>query len=338
VLVLTRQEIEGLLTPGDVIEALAAAFRRHAAGRTAVPPRTVVQSAEDGLLLLMPAASLPATGQADGALGTKLVTFYANNRARGYPTHLAIYALMDQATGALLALLDAEFTTGLRTGATSALAARHLARPDSHRAVCFGSSVQAAFQLRGLTAVLPLRHVTVIGRDSGRARAFAARMQAELGVEMAVGPAAPEALRDADVVTCATTATTPLFDGADLAPGAHVDAIGSFRPATRELDTATIRRARVVVETYDGVLAEAGDLLIPIQEGAIAREHIVAELAELVSGARPGRLSADDITVFKSVGFALEDLATARLAYERARERGVGTEVSLGGVPTHSPG
>lgn len=334
-LILTREEIEGLLTPRDVIAALEAAFRRQAAGRTAVPRRTVLQSADDGLLLLMPAASLPAPGETLGSLGAKLVTFYTNNRARGHPTHLATYVLMDQGTGALLALLDAEFTTGLRTGATSALAARYLARPDSRRAVCFGSSVQAAFQLRGLTTVLPIQHVTVIGRDAGRARTFAARMQAELGVEVGVGAAAREALPAADVVTCATTARTPLFDGADLAPGTHVDAVGSFRPASRELDTETIRRARVVVETYDGVLAEAGDLVIPMEARAIAREHIVAELAELVSGARDGRLSGDDITVFKSVGFALEDLATARLAYERARERGVGTEVGLSAPEQH---
>lgn len=334
-LILTRKEIEGLLTPRDVIAALEAAFRRQAAGRTVVPRRTVLPSADDGLLLLMPAASVPAPDETQGALGTKLVTFYENNRARGQPTHLATYVLMDQATGALLSVLDAEFTTGLRTGATSALAARYLARPDSHRAVCFGSSVQAAFQLHGLTTVLPIQHVTVIGRDAGRARAFAARMQAELGVEVGVGGAARDALRAADVVTCATTATTPLFDGADLAPGTHVDAIGSFRRETRELDTETIRRARVVVETYDSVLAEAGDLVIPLEAGAIAREHIVAELAELVSGARAGRLSGNDITVFKSVGFALEDLATARLAYERARARGVGMEVSLSAPEDH---
>lgn len=329
-LILTRRDIEALLTVADVTAALEIAFQRHAAGETTVPRRSVMPSAEDGLLLLMPAAIRPATpGGTPGALGAKLVTFYAGNAARGVPTHLATYLLLDQGSGALLAVLDAEFTTGLRTAATSALAARYLARPDSHRLACFGTSVQAAFQLRGLASVLPIREITVTGRAGERARAFAARMQGELGIAVSAVEDGARAVGEADLITCATTATTPLFDGARLAPGTHIDAVGSFRPAHRELDTESIRRARVVVETYDGVLAEAGDLAIPLGEGAITRAHVVAELGEVVSGARPGRVSPEDITIFKSVGFALEDLAAARLAYERAREQGVGLEVDL---------
>jgi ornithine cyclodeaminase/alanine dehydrogenase-like protein (mu-crystallin family) len=280
-----------------------------------------------GLLLLMPAAIAPFPG-GDGALGTKLVTFYPDNRARGHPTHLAVYVLLEATTGRPLALMEGTVLTGLRTGATSALAARHLARPDSRRLVCFGTSVQAAHQLHGLAAVLPLERATVIGRDPGRAAAFARRMQDELGAPVEVGSDPAAAVGGADVVTCATTATTPLFPGECLRPGVHVDAIGTFQPDHREVDAVAVKRARVVVE-HAGVLATAGDLVLARQEGAIGPDHVVAELAEVVSGRRPGRAAPEDITLFKSVGFALEDLAAARLAYNRAVAENVGTEIAL---------
>lgn len=329
-LVLTAADLAGLLAPGEVVEALADAFARQAAGRAVVPPRTAVPVGGDALLLVMPAAvgadpAAPAAGGA--ALGAKLVTFHPGNRARGLPTHLACSILLEPATGRLLALLDAALLTGLRTGATSALAARFLARPDSHRLACFGTSVQAGFQLRCLAAVLPVRHVTVLGRDPDRARAFAAAMERELGVAVEVGTDPARAVAGADVVTCATTSPRPLFSGRQAPAGVHVDAVGAFRPTDREVDTDLVRRARVVVESYDGVLATAGDLLIPLGEGAIGRDHVAAELAELVTGAQAGRTGDDEVTLFKSVGWALEDLAVARLAWDRARKAGVGTEV-----------
>jgi alanine dehydrogenase len=329
-LVLARADLERVLAPRDVIDALAEAFRRHAAGRTSVPQRGVTKVGDGGMLLVMPAVSLPAPGERETAgLGAKLVTFYPKNRERGHPTHLASYVLMDHSTGEPLALLEATFATGLRTGATSALAARHLARPDSRRVACFGTSVQAGWQLRCLVAVLPIERVVVLGRDQERAHVFAHAMSRELGVAVEASRDPRGAVGGADLVTCATTSPTPLFAGADLRPGTHVDAVGAFRPEDREVDTETVRRARVVVDAAEAALKEAGDLLIPLREGSIAREHIVAELAELVAGSRAGRTGAQEITLFKSTGFALEDLATATLAYNRAKERGIGVEVSL---------
>src|SRR5206468_860309 len=231
---------------------------------------------------------------------------------------------------------------------------------DGRRVACFGTSVQARQQLRCLAAVFTLERVVVLGRDAERARRFAQAMAEELAVAVDTSHDPRSAVSSADIVTCATTSPTPLFAGADLRAGTHVDAVGSFRPETREVDSETVRRARVVVDAYTAALVEAGDLLIPLGEGAIAREHVVAELdqeiaclveagdlliplgegaiarehvvaelAELVTGARPGRTSPAQVTLFKSVGFALEDLATATLAYNRARERGLGTEVDL---------
>jgi ornithine cyclodeaminase/alanine dehydrogenase-like protein (mu-crystallin family) len=325
VLVLRRADLEALLSPLPLVDVLERAFRGHAERATDVPPRTVVDAGA-GSVFIMPAASR-AGGTA--AVGTKVVTFYAGNRERGLPTHLASYLLLDAATGAPRALLEATFLTALRTGATSALAARYLARRDSAVVACFGTSVQAGYQLRCLKSVLPLRRAVVIGRDRGRAALFAKSMSVELGIDVEPAKDRPSAVRDADVITCATTASTPLFAGTDLRPGTHVDAVGAFRPSDRELDTETITRATVVVESYAGVLKEAGDVLIPMQEGAIDRAHIAAELAEVVSGRHPGRRSDDTITVFKSVGFALEDLVTAELAWRLATDHGVGTSVPL---------
>jgi ornithine cyclodeaminase len=236
---------------------------------------------------------------------------------------------MDGATGQPVALLEGTYLTALRTGATSALAARLLARADARRVVCFGAGVQAAMQLACLAAVRPLERVAVVGRNPDRARRFAAETSRALGLPVEVAPDARAAVRGADIVTCATTSPAPVVFGADLRPGVHLDLVGAFRPTEREADTEAVRKARVVVDTYAGALEEAGDVLLPLREGAIERAHILAELAELVTGARTGRRSDADITLFKSVGWALEDLAAARLAYDRARAERLGAEVAL---------
>jgi len=323
-LVLSRADLARLLEPRSVIRAVETAFREQAAGRVRALPRAAMPMSDDALFLTM-TSSLPRRR----ALGTKLVTVVPGNRRRGLPTLHASYVLSDPDTGRPAAFLEAGFLTGIRTGATSALAAKHLARRDSHVVTCFGAGFQAGFQLQCLAAALPVRRVAVVGRDPARARAFARRMQGLLGVPVAVADDARAAVRAADVVTLATTSNRPVLRGRDLRPGTHVDAVGAFRPTTREVDTETVRRARVVVDTYEGCWAEAGDVLLPIREGAIGRRHVVAELAEVVSGRRAGRRAAREITLFKSVGYAPEDAVTARLAVDLARRRRLGREVDL---------
>jgi ornithine cyclodeaminase/alanine dehydrogenase-like protein (mu-crystallin family) len=252
------------------------------------------------------------------ALGAKLVTVVEANRRRGLPTLHASYVLSDPETGAPLAFMEAGFLTAIRTGAASAVAAKYLARPQSRRVACFGAGVQAEFQLRCLKAALSVESVAVVGRDPTRAQAFAARMRGALGVPVEVTPDRRAAVREADVVTCATTSSRPVFAGRDLRPGVHVDAVGAFRPNTREVDTETVKRARVVVDTYHGAWAEAGDLLILDQGGRHHTAPRQAELAEVVARRKPGRTRPDEITLFKSVGWAPEDAAAARLAYDRA--------------------
>lgn len=323
-LILTRTDLERVLEPPAVIEAVESAFSEAAHGRAPALPRAVLPMAKGGVYLGMISA-LPRRQ----ALGAKLISFVGANRERGLPTLFASYLLSDPDTGAPLAFMEAGFLTAIRTGAASAVAARHLARPDARRLACFGAGVQAEFQLRCLAAVLPVEHVSVVGRDPARAQAFAARMREALGIPVEVTRDRRAAVREADVVTCATTSPRPVFAGRDLRPGAHVDAVGAFRPSTREVDTDAVRRSRVVVDTYDGVWEEAGDLLIPIRARAVTRRHVKAELAEVVAGRKPGRTRPDEITLFKSVGWAPEDAASARLAYDRAMARGIGTEVTL---------
>lgn len=322
--ILGRETLEALLPPDDVIAAVERAFRESAAGRAAALPRAVLPMGRHGVFLAMVSA-LPRLG----ALGTKLVTVVERNQRRGLPTIHATYLLTDLETGAPLALMEAGFLTAIRTGATSAIAARYLARPDSRVVACFGAGVQARFQLLCLSRVLPLAEVRVVGRDPRRAAAFAERMRGELGIAVRVAGSRKAAVTGADLITCATTASRPVFSGRDITPGVHVDGVGTFRPATREIDTLTVARSRVVVDTYEGAWEEAGDLLIPIKAGAITRRHVRADLGQLVAGTRRGRTSPEEITLFKSVGYAPEDAVTARLAYDRAVAGRFGTEVTL---------
>jgi alanine dehydrogenase len=322
--ILGRGDLERILTPADVITAVEGAFREHAAGRAAALPRAVLPMRGGGFFLSMVGA-LPR----QRALGTKLIAVVPKNRRRKLPTLHASYVLTDPETGVPLALMEAGFLTAIRTGAASALAARYLARRESAAVACFGAGIQARYQLLCLQAVFPVARVAVVGRDPERARAFAETLTRDMGVPVEVTRDRRAAVAGADIVTCATTSATPVFDGRDVRPGAHVDAVGAFRPNMREVDTGLVRRAHVVVDTYEGAWEEAGDLLIPIRAGAISRRHVRAELAELVSRKKPGRPAREAITFFKSVGFALEDTATARLAYDRAVAANIGTEVAL---------
>jgi ornithine cyclodeaminase/alanine dehydrogenase-like protein (mu-crystallin family) len=255
-------------------------------------------------------ARLPMAAAIDareGGVGVKLVTLSPGNPARALPLIHAVYVLFDGDTQAPRAVLDGAALTALRTAAVSGLATRHLARYDARRLVLFGAGVQARSHLEAMLAVRPIRDVVVVSRSEGPARALVDAARAA-GADARTG--APEEVATADVVCTCTTSPEPVFDGSSLAAGSHVNAIGSYQPATRELDTETVRRARVVVETRDVALEEAGDLLIPLGEGAIGPDHVIADLAELVRGAEVRR-SPEDVTLFEGVGMAFEDLVVA---------------------------
>ena len=278
------------------VEALEAAFRDASA---AAPPRSHVDVA-NGTLLLM-SASGP-----DG-VGVKLVTIAPGNPARGRELIHAVYVLFDPESLAPLAVIDGAELTALRTSAVSALATKHLAEASASRLLLFGAGVQARAHLESMRAARPIERVDVVSRTASRAEALVETAR-DAGLD--AGVAGPEAVREADLVCTCTTSSEPVFDGSLLRPGAHVNAVGAYRPDMRELDEETIRRARVVVEQREAALAEAGDLIIPIRDGAVDASHIVADLTEVVRGARVRR-GPDDVTVFKSVGIAFEDLAVA---------------------------
>jgi len=324
VLLLTRADLEALLPVREVIGAMAEAFTLLARGESVVPLRTVLEVPGRGTLLIMPAR----LGLA-GGVGTKVVGVFPGNRTAGLPVVPALYLLTDPETGLPQAVMDGTTLTYRRTAATSAVAARCLARPDCRTLGVFGAGGQAVAHVEAFRALFPLERVILKGRDPGRAGACAEALARTAGLSVRIAADPAEVIREADLVVTATTAGIPLFDGHDLKPGTHVTAVGAYTPQTRELDTVTIRRAKVVVDTYQGALAEAGEILIPMAEGAVGRAHVRAELAELVAGARSVRTSPEDITVFKSVGFALEDLAAARLAYRKAQAAGQGTRLAL---------
>jgi ornithine cyclodeaminase len=291
----------------DLIDAMRAAFR--AGGNT--PLRTSYPVTPQGdRLLLMPAWDA-------ASLGVKIVTVFPRNPARGMASVSALYLLMDAATGHPLALIDGEALTLRRTAAASALASLYLSRPESRTLLMVGPGRLAPHMVAAHCAVRPIARVLVWGRDRARVEAVASALRAE-GF-----PAEPCAdldagLAAADIVTCATTAREPVVRGALVRPGTHVDLVGAFTPEMRESDDELIARAAVFVDTFAGAFREAGDLMHAIDSGAIARAEVRAELADLCTGSHAGRGSPDEVTLFKSVGTALEDLCAARLVFERA--------------------
>ncbi|MGQ9586411.1 MAG: ornithine cyclodeaminase family protein [Anaerolineae bacterium] len=326
-LLLTGEDVRTVLTIEEAIRAVEEGFRQHALGRVTMPLRTTVEVPEcHGLDLFMPAY----VGGAGGGLGLKVVSVYPDNpRAHGLPTILATVLLQDPRTGALLAVMDGTYLTAMRTGAAGGVAARHLARPDARRAGIFGAGVQARTQLMALCHVRPIEEAWVYDPLADAAGSLAREMQEELGILVRVAREPRQAVEGMDVVITATTSRTPVFDGNWVAPGTHVTGVGSHTPEARELDETLIRRARVVVDAREAALSEAGDILLPLKAGAITEDHIAAELGEVVAGLRPGRETSEQVTVFKSVGLALQDIATAVQVYEAARARGLGMEVAL---------
>jgi ornithine cyclodeaminase/alanine dehydrogenase-like protein (mu-crystallin family) len=310
----------------DVHSALAfprlvAALERAFARGTSVPLRHVHALDESDLLLLMPAwRSGAGHGNDPGALGIKLVTVFPGAAKHGASTVSALYVLLDRDTGRPRALLDGEALTLRRTAAASALAARFMARPDSKTLLVIGTGKLAPILLGAHCELRPaLRRIALWGRSTERAGALAERLRAE-GLPVSAVDDLELAVRSADIVSCATTATQPIVQGRWLSAGTHLDLVGGFTRAMREADDDAVASARIVVDTYAGALAEAGDLIEPLERGVIARERVVAELAELVRGERIGRSDDTQITLFKSVGTALEDLAAAELVVESVTE------------------
>lgn len=266
---------------------------------------------------------MPSAVAEPRALGAKIVSVFRRNPQRGLPTVTSLYLLSQYDTGAPLALMDGGYLTGLRTAAGSAVATRELARPDARSLGVFGTGVQARFHVETIRRVRPLERVLVSATSDDKARAFADWVTSTTG--LTAGPASAAEASACDIVAACTTSPTPVVVDEAVRPGAHVNAVGAFTPSTRELPSALVGRAQVYVDTRAGALSEAGDLLLAVDDGAFALDRVVAEVGELLLGrvARPA--TADAVSVYKSVGAAFLDAATARLAYERAGSVGLGT-------------
>lgn len=326
-LLLSRKDVEAVLTMEECLKAVEGAFGELARGKAIMPQRALIGIAEhQGVFLGMPAY----IGGDTKALGLKVVTVYPQNPTKHkLPTIFGTLMLCDPATGQAIAIMDAGYLTAVRTGAASGVATKYLAREDVKTCVVFGAGIQARKQLEAIKAVRAIDRVIVLDVIAETRDAFVRDMSGVLGIEVVVGEDAKAAVEAADIIVTASSSPTPVFDGAWLKAGTHINNIGSHSPKARELDTTTIRRAKFVADLAEANLAEAGDLLIPMEEGAVTADHIHANLGEIVIGEKPGRENPEEITVFKSCGLAIQDVSTALAVFTSARERGIGTEFEL---------
>jgi alanine dehydrogenase len=301
---LTEDDVRQRLDPTQVITAIESAFRDHYAS-TVIANRAHLPTTQ-GVFLIM-----PCYDRAANVTGMKLVVVH-DKPARPEDRIQATYLLFDSETARPRLMASANYLTDLRTAATSAVATKFLAREDARVLGIFGTGRQARAHIQVLPLVRRFERVLLCGNHPARAREFATQMSQEINRPVE-SVDAQTCVTQSDVLCTCTTSQLPLFDGNQLRPGTHLNLVGAFQPHAREVDSRTVQRARIVVDTYDGALAEAGDLLIPIKEGVISRDHIAADLHELLAGKKRGRTSPSEITLFKSVGCALEDLVTAEL-------------------------
>ena len=319
-IVLNEHEVRELLDMESCIEAMTEVLASLARGELYNPLRPVVRPPDAGTLLgLMPAYR----GGSSPAYALKEIVIVPTNPSRGLDTHMGGVLLHDGETGELVAIMNAAPITEIRTAAVSAVATRALARPDAQRVAILGAGAQARGHVHAMRAVL----------DDPEIRLWARRIEAaeELAGEVGatVAPSVDAALFGAEIVCTTTSAAEPIVEKRWLARGAHVNAVGSSIPSTRELDSETVAESSFFTDRRESCLNEAGDYLLAAAEGAIGPEHVKAELGEVLTGAHPGREHEDELTVFKSLGIAVEDLASAELVVRRARERGVGVEVDF---------
>ncbi len=326
-LLLDRQTIQGLLDMDKMIGILEQAFGELASGSAVMPQRTAVADPSvNGWYAFMPAQL-----RSMGALGVKSVTVYKDNPSmHGLPATLATIVLMDSQTGQTLAVMDGGYITAMRTGAVTGLATKYLARDDARIAGVMGSGVQARTQLWGMASGADIDKALIFSLDPPESqRAFADDVAEMLGIPVDLAQSGKDLVRGVDVLSLATTATTPIIDADWVQPGLHINGIGSHAVGVREIDTATMVRSKLVCDNVDACLAEAGDVQIPIEEGAMTAADIYGEIGELITGAKPGRESDEEVTIFKSVGLSIQDISAAHYVYQRALEEGAGMEFAF---------
>jgi len=330
VLVLGRPDIEAVFTMKDAIAAGEKAFKELALGTVVMPLRPVIPVKEEGKLKgrfsLMPAY----IGGDMKALGVKVITAFPENLNKGLPLILGTVLLNDSSTGELLGIFEGGYVTALRTGAAGGISAKYLAREDSEVVGLFGTGPQAQTQLEAVAVVRKIKKAKVISRDPGHVKAFCNEMGKLLDIDVVPAKDSKDAVVGCDIVITATSAQQPVFKGEWLERGTHIIGIGSHHgPGIKEIDEVAVKKSKLVVDSREACLAEAGDIIDPIRSGVITADHIYAELGEIIAGKKKGRENDSEITFFKSVGLAIQDVSTVAAIYERAIKKGVGTEILI---------
>jgi ornithine cyclodeaminase len=327
ILILNQTEVGALLPMADCMEVMATALRGLAAGDAILPLRTVLRL-PDGRSAF---GAMPAYLGSPAAVGIKVVSVFPGNDGTRFDSHQGAVLLFEVEHGRLLAVMDASAITAIRTAAVSGVATRALARADAAELAILGAGVQAMTHLEAMRLARPIERVRVWSRSGERARRFAWRAGERFGVRVEPVDSVEAAVAGAAVVCTTTASREPVLRGEWLAPGTHVNAVGASLPSARELDSEAVRRARLYVDRRESALAESGDVLVPLRAGAITEAHIVGELGDLLLGRIEGRRSPDEITLFKSLGLAIEDLAAAFHVHAKAAATGAGTRVEFGG-------
>jgi len=325
-LILNNTEVEQLLPMSECISAMEDAFTALARGEAHQPLRTIFRPPEvKGVMAMMPTFC----ARPSPLFGLKAICVFPGNAAISKDAHQGGVMLFDGNTGEPLALVNASAITAIRTAAVSGLATRLLAREAAGDLAIIGAGVQARPHLIAMNCVRPLRRVRIASQSFVSAQTFANEMQPHCATLIEPVETAAAAVRGADIIVTATTSRDPVLNREWISSGAHINAIGTYSPKAREVDTATIVAATMFVDRRESALNEAGDYLIPANEGAIGPEHIRADLGEVLTGVHPGRTSPGEITLFKSLGLAIEDLAAAALVYQKAKEANAGSRVEF---------
>jgi alanine dehydrogenase len=324
-LVLSEKEVQSLAAVKELIPVLERAHIQYSTGKAVMPVRLVVPLPQiEGRI-----TSMPGYLNEDKALGMKVVTFFPNNLKQNLPQILATVMLFSADTGKMIAAMDGNYITAIRTACVSAMATKALANPESRVLGVLGAGVQARAHIRALTQIREISEIKVYDVFEASARQLHESLQKEIGVKITVAPSAREAVLNADLLVTVTTAKEPIVKADWLKPGMHINAVGSHRPDLREIDGATLAGAKIIVDSREAIMAECGDILLAIQEKAITANSVHAELGEVLAGKKPGRTSSDEITLYKAVGIAIQDVATAHLVYRKALERNVGTNIEV---------
>jgi alanine dehydrogenase len=324
-LILSESQVQGLIDIAELIRVLERAHIQYSTGTAVMPVRLVVPLPQiDGRITTMPGFL-----NEDKALGMKVVTYFQNNPKQNLPSILATIMLFSSETGKMIAVMDGGYITAIRTACASAMASKVLSNPTASVLGVLGAGVQARAHIRALCRVRKLHRIKIYSPSGTSAISLKQELQSEIGAVIEVAKSAEETVRGSDLIVTATTAKEPIVTAKWLQPGAHINAVGSHRPDSRELDATTLARSNVFVDSRDAIMAECGDVLLALEEKSITPGHVQTEIGEVLADTKPGRTKTDEVTLYKSVGIAIQDVATADLVYHKALEKTLGTNVIL---------